>query len=49
VDRNMMLAARNLHKIQICASSQISPANLIAFDHVVITVDALKQVEERLQ
>ncbi len=49
VDRNIMLAARNLHKVQVCSSSQISPANLVAFDHVLITVNALKQVEEKLQ
>lgn len=49
VDRNLMLAARNLHKVQVCSPEQVSPANLIAFDRVLITADALKQVEEKLQ
>lgn len=49
IERNVMLAARNLHKVQVCSPAQISPANLVAFDHVLITVNALKQVEEKLQ
>lgn len=49
VDTNLLLAARNLHKVHLCTAQQINPANLIAFDHVLITVKALKQVEEKLQ
>lgn len=49
VDTNLLLAARNLHKVHLCTSNQINPANLIAFDHVLITAKALKQVEEALQ
>lgn len=49
VDRNLLLAARNLHRVQVCTPEQVSPANLIAFDRVLITVGALKQVEEKLQ
>ncbi|MFT3741889.1 MAG: 50S ribosomal protein L4 [Gammaproteobacteria bacterium] len=49
VDVNMMLAARNLATVHVCLSNQISPANLIAFDHILVTVQALKQIEEVLQ
>jgi large subunit ribosomal protein L4 len=49
VDRNLILAARNLYKIQICTAEKVNPANLIAFDHVLMTVNALKQIEEVLQ
>jgi large subunit ribosomal protein L4 len=49
VERNVLLAARNLHKVQVCSPTQISPANLVAFEHVLITVSALKLVEEKLQ
>ncbi len=49
IDRNLLLAARNLHYVQLCSPEQVSPANLIAFDRILITVAALKQVEEKLQ
>lgn len=49
VDSNLLLSARNLHKVEVCSHEQINPASLIAFDRVVITVKALKQIEERLQ
>jgi len=49
VDRNLILAARNLHKIQVCSAEKVNPANLIAFDHVLITVNALKHIEEAIQ
>ena len=49
MDRNILLAARNLYDVQVCAPDSVSPANLIAFDHVLVTVAALKKIEERLQ
>ncbi len=49
IDHNLLLAARNLYQVQLCLPTHINPANLIAFEQVVITVNALKQVEERLQ
>ncbi len=49
IDENLILAARNLHKIQICTADKINPANLIAFEHVLVTVNALKQIEGVLQ
>ena len=46
VDENLFLAARNLHKVDVRDVAGIDPVSLIAFDKVVITVDAVKQVEE---
>jgi len=49
IDRNMLLAARNLYKVQLCSPEAANPATLVAFDQILITVSALKQVEEKLQ
>ncbi|OCG00421.1 50S ribosomal protein L4 [Gilliamella sp. wkB112] len=48
VDENLFLAARNLYKVDVRDVAGIDPVSLIAFDKVLITVDAVKQVEERL-
>ncbi|MDR9825905.1 50S ribosomal protein L4 [Vibrio sp. FNV 38] len=48
VDENLFLAARNLYKIDARDVAGIDPASLIAFDKVVITAEAVKQVEEML-
>jgi large subunit ribosomal protein L4 len=47
-EENLALAARNLHWMTVIEASQINPVSLIAFDKVLITVPALKRVEERL-
>jgi len=48
VSENLYLAARNLHKIDVRDVQAIDPVSLIRFDKVVITVAALKQLEEAL-
>ena len=47
-DPNVMLAARNLPNTAVTTAAHLDPASLVAFDSVVITVDALKLVEEKL-
>ncbi len=47
-DENLTLAARNLPRVDTCEVAAINPVSLIAFDKVVVTVKALKQVEEWL-
>ena len=47
-DRDLVLAARNLPGVEVSEAAKLNPVHLIAYDKVVITVDALKQVEERL-
>lgn len=47
-EENLALAARNLHWTTYVEASQLNPVSLVAFDKVLITVPALKRVEERL-
>lgn len=48
VDENLFLASRNLHKVDVRDVQGIDPVSLIAFKNVLITVDAVKQLEEAL-
>ncbi|QLB13851.1 LSU ribosomal protein L4P [Bisgaardia hudsonensis] len=48
LDENLFLAARNLYKVDVRDVQGIDPVSLIAFDKVVVTVDAVKQIEEML-
>ena len=48
VDQNLYLAARNLHKVEVCDVDAADPVSLIAFDKVMVTVDAVKKFEEAL-
>lgn len=48
VDENLFLAARNLYKVDVRDVAGIDPVSLIAFDKVLMTADAVKQVEEML-
>ena len=48
VDENFYLAARNLPKVDIRDASGVDPVSLIAFEKVLVTVPALKQLEEAL-
>ena len=49
VDENLFLAARNLYKVDVRDVAGIDPVSvLIAFDKVVMTAEAVKQVEEML-
>lgn len=47
-DENLYLAARNLYAVDVCDAREIDPVSLVGFDKVVITTEALKQLEERL-
>jgi large subunit ribosomal protein L4 len=47
-DDKLYLAARNLKDVGICDVSSIDPVVLIRFEKVVITLPALKMIEERL-
>ena len=48
VDKNLYLASRNLHKVDVRDVEGVDPVSLIAFDKVMITVDAIKKFEEAL-
>ena len=47
-DEKLFLAARNLPNVGICDADSIDPVVLIRFDRVLITLPALKRIEERL-
>jgi large subunit ribosomal protein L4 len=47
-NEKLFLAARNLQNVGICDASSIDPVVLIRFEKVLITLPALKLIEERL-
>jgi len=47
-DEKVFLAARNLQNVGICDAASIDPVVLIRFEKVLITLPALKLLEERL-
>jgi len=49
VERNLYLASRNLHKIDVRDVMGVDPVSLVGFEKVLITVPALKKLEEKLQ
>lgn len=48
VSENLFLAARNLYKVDVRDAATIDPVSLIAFDKIVVTAGAVKQIEEML-
>ncbi len=47
-DEKIYLAARNLPNVGICDAASIDPVVLIRFEKVLVTLPALKMIEERL-
>ena len=47
-DEKIYLSSRNVHKIETRDVSKIDPVSLIAHEKVLMTVDALKKIEELL-
>ncbi len=48
VDENLYLSARNLKDVDVSDVYGLNPVSLIGHEKVLITVDALKQLEELL-
>lgn len=48
LDENLFLASRNLHKVDARDVQAVDPVSLIAFEKVLMTADAVKQLEEAL-
>jgi large subunit ribosomal protein L4 len=48
VNENLYLASRNLHTVDVRDVESVDPVSLIAYDKVVVTVDAVKKFEEML-
>jgi large subunit ribosomal protein L4 len=48
-DENLLLAARNLPYVDVVTVAEVNPLSLAAHDKVLMTVGAVKMIEERLQ
>jgi large subunit ribosomal protein L4 len=48
VDKNLYLSARNIPKVSVLDVPAINPVDLINFEHVIVTKEAIKQIEEWL-
>ncbi len=48
LDLNLELASRNLYHVGILEADEINPVSLIGFDKVIMTSEAVKQIEETL-
>ena len=47
-DEKLFLASRNLPHVEVIEATGVDPVSLARFEHVLITVPAVKRVEERL-
>jgi large subunit ribosomal protein L4 len=48
-DEKLGLAARNLPHVEVIEAPALNPVSLVAYDKVLMTVGAVKMLEERLQ
>jgi large subunit ribosomal protein L4 len=48
-DEKLYLAARNLPHVEVIEVTALNPLSLVAYDKVLMTVAAVKLIEERLQ
>ena len=48
VGKNLYLASRNLHKVNVLDVEGMDPVSLIGHEKVLVTVDAVKKIEEML-
>jgi len=49
IDEKLFLAARNLPHVEVLPVSALNPLSLASYDKVLMTVGAVKMIEERLQ
>jgi large subunit ribosomal protein L4 len=48
IESNLQLAARNLPHVSICRVTDINPVNLLSFEKIILTLPAVKKIEEWL-
>ncbi len=48
-DESLYLSARNLPHVEICDVAGMNPVNLLRYDNVVVTVGAIRAIEESLE
>ena len=49
IDEKLFLAARNLPHVEVLPVALLNPLSLVSYDKVLMTVGAVKLIEERLQ
>jgi large subunit ribosomal protein L4 len=49
IDEKLFLAARNLPHVDVLPATALNPLALASYDKVLMTVGAVKMIEERLQ
>jgi large subunit ribosomal protein L4 len=49
IDEKLFLAARNLPHVEVLPVAALNPVSLVAHERVLITIGAVKLIEERLQ
>ena len=49
VNQNLYLSARNLHRVAVVDVAAMDPVTLVDAQHVVMTVDSVKKIEEWLK
>ena len=49
IDEKLFLAARNLPHVEVLPVALLNPLSLVSYDKVLVTVGAVKLIEERLQ
>lgn len=48
LDDKLVLAARNLPRVEVLTALEVDPVSLMAFEHVLATEAAIRKLEERL-
>ena len=48
IDKNLYLASRNVPHVAVSEAGDVDPVSLVSFEKVLVTVPALKKVEEML-
>ncbi len=48
MDQDLWLSSRNLPQVHVCDASHVDPVSLLRHDKVVMTVGAIRRLEERL-
>ena len=48
VDENLFLSARNLYRVNVCDAAAVDPVSLVGYEKIIMTVPALKRIEEML-
>ena len=48
MDENIYLSSRNIPHVDVVDVEGVNPVDLVGFDKILVTVDALKKIEEKL-